>query len=317
MAEIKKVYARLGGCKASGTTRSKARAVACLALSFINLARAALAGGPGAGFHLAMAVRAVRLAGSKLSLSQVYSLVAAPMDSFRYFEFDFFWESVRARSSLGSYLDVSSPRLFNWRVLASGKTKRAVLSNPDRKDLALTIELLDAAALADHCEVRNAFVSELAGLTQSFDTVVCISVLEHIPYGDAPAALQTIWSLVKPGGRLLLSVPCAAGAFEEFTDFNEYGLLHADDGGFVFGQRFYDQKLLDEHIHAVVGAPSRSAIFGEKVAGTFFLNRQKKLSEPNYPFWKEAWYMATQYQHMDRVDDLPGLGVVAFEFVKA
>jgi len=323
MRELSKKYVRLGAVKSATlgdrpSIRSgyRFRAFYRACLSLVGLVRAALNGGLGVEFHVAMAMKAVGLIGRGYSISQIYSLITAPMDSFRYFEFDFFWRCVRSRVSLGRYLDVSSPRLFNWRVLATGRTTHAVISNPDTKDLQATEQLFRAAGILSGCELRGALVSELGEPKCSFDTVTCISVLEHIPTQAATEALRSLWSLVKPGGSLLLSVPCAAVGFEEYIDFNEYGLLETEASGFVFGQRFYDQELLDSDILAIVGPARRCAVFGEKQEGTFIRNRERKLTDPNYPFWMEAQYMATQYCYFDRVQGLPGLGVVAYEFVK-
>ena len=51
--------------------------------------------------------------------------------------------------------------------------------------------------------------------------MTCVSVLEHIP-GDV-AAVRTMWSLVKPGGVLLLTLPCMSQASEQYIDYDEYG----------------------------------------------------------------------------------------------
>ncbi len=281
-----------------------------------NLVRTAVMKGPGVGFHAAIAVHALRWIGSGLSRSLVYGLLASPMDTFRYFEFDFFWRIVSKHRSLGDYLDVSSPRMFSWRVIASGRTSRVLILNPDARDLSVTRQLFDVAGIGELCEFKSDLIEHLNEPPGSFDTVTCISVLEHIPCDASVVALQTMWKLVKPGGRLLLSVPCAAQAFEEFIDFNEYGLLHTATDGYVFGQRFYDEQLVAKLIFSIVGKPLRTAVFGEKKEGSFVLDRARKFSDANYPFWREPWMMATQYQYFQRIESMPGLGVVAFEFVK-
>ena len=263
-----------------------------------------------------MVARAFRWIGFGLSRSQIYGLLTAPMDTFRYFEFDFFWRSVSKCDSMGDYLDVSSPRMFSLRVITSCKMHRAVILNPDTKDLSATVRLFDTIGIGNRCEFRSNLIGELKEAPGSFDTVVCISVLEHIPHDASIIALKTMWELLKPDGRLLLSVPCATAAFEEYINFNEYGLLQTQNDGFVFGQRFYDEKLLDELIFSIVGKPSRMAVFGEKIRGTFIRDRERKLSDPAYPFWRESWMMATQYQYFERIEGMPGLGVVALEFVK-
>ncbi len=60
--------------------------------------------------------------------------------------------------------------------------------------------LLDAA---DPC------VRDLAPLR--FDTVICFNVLEHV--ADDQAALQNMWNVLQPGGRLLLWVPALPHLF--------------------------------------------------------------------------------------------------------
>lgn len=318
MREMKKLYSQISAGKVAAARRPSATQAAFrLLLSFTYLGVAAIIRGPGVAFHAATAWRAARRARSSNPLPNRYGLIAAPLDSFRYFEFDFFWQSVTARTSLGDYLDVSSPRLFSWRVLALGKSRRSVISNPDKRDLEVTAQLLKADGLMDRCELRCLPVSELDDPPGTFDTVACISVLEHIAVDEAPRALTKMWSLVKPGGgRLLLSVPCAKEGFEEYIDWNEYGLLPIGRDGYVFGQRFYDQAMLAEQIYSVLGQASRKAIFGEKAVGTFMRNRSDKLQKLNYPFWREPLIMATQYRFFDDVDSLPGVGVIAFEFVK-
>jgi hypothetical protein len=125
-----------------------------------------------------------------------------------------------------------------------------------------------------------------------------------------------MWELLSPGGRLLLSVPCAREAFEEYLDFNEYGLLAEDENHFVFGQRFYNQILLQERVYSITGNPTRCAVYGEKKIDTFKDNREKKCSGSGYPYWREPYMMGTDYKYFDSIDDLPGWGVTAMEFIK-
>jgi SAM-dependent methyltransferase len=201
-------------------------------------------------------------------------------------------------------------------VLNNRKFKRALVLNPDKADLDLTRKFFLASGIGNQCETKAILVSELREKPNSFDTIVCISVLEHIPNSDSIDALRTMWDLLKTGGRLLLSVPCAKEGFNEYIDFNEYGILPPDSDGFVFGQRFYDQEMLKSQIFCITGNPSEFAVFGEVVSGTFFSAREKMLCSSDYPYWKEAYTMSTEYKYFSRVEDLPGLGVIAFEFVK-
>jgi len=130
------------------------------------------------------------------------------------------------------------------------------------------------------------------------------------------AALKQVWELLRPGGRLLISVPCAAEALEEYVDFNEYGVLNTDNEGYVFGQRFYDEELLESRIFRILGRPNRTRIFGENCPGAFLANRSEKVWGGLYPFWRESLMMASEYRYFKRIREMPGIGVIAMEFVK-
>ncbi len=280
-------------------------------------------GTPGLSFH-AWAARfgAGLIFGRKapLPLGWAFNFIFSPMDSTRYFEFDFAWNALAAAADQGKvhrYLDVSSPRLVPTRLVDSYPQISADLINPDGKDLTLTGEILAAAGLADRCHLHDCTITEAAFAPESFDTITSISVIEHIP--EDSAAVESMWRLLAPGGRLILTVPCAAQASEQVINFNEYGLLTPDEAGYVFWQRFYDTVELEERIFRVIGRPQRSRIYGEKQAGLFQKNANRKRTDyaTTYPFWREPTMMGQEYAYFDRIEDLPGEGVFAMEFVKA
>jgi SAM-dependent methyltransferase len=244
----------------------------------------------------------------------VYSFFFYPMDSVRYFEFDFMWRAL-ANAPIQRYLDVSSPRMFPALLLLRQRTLSAELLNPDAKDLAATTALIKASGLSDRCHFHNCLIGEAPFAPESFDVITSISVVEHIPQDTQ--AVQKMWAMLKRGGRLLLSVPCAAESSEEYINQNEYGLLEPDKSGFVFWQRFYDQQLLQERIFSITGQPGREIVYGEKKAGAIFSNTERKRADPEYPFWREPYMMGQEYGCFKSIADLPGQGVIAMEFVKA
>src|SRR5688572_28021486 len=89
-------------------------AIASAILGPVNAVRAALRGTPGMRFQIEAADVACRLAlrGRREELVQAGKLLAFPMDSTRYFEFDWVWERLQQRPPAVRYLDVSSPRLL-------------------------------------------------------------------------------------------------------------------------------------------------------------------------------------------------------------
>jgi SAM-dependent methyltransferase len=251
-----------------------------------------------------------------LSAGQLYRMILSPMESARYFEFDFFWKRIKIKPRLGRYLDVSSPRLFTGLLLRGFKSLHAHMVNPDLKDLLVSKKLFHDWGIDSRCRFHPLRVDEMPFPSNFFDTIVSISVIEHLPGNDDTRAIAKLWDLLRPNGSLYLSVPCAKEAFEEYIDYNEYGILASSKDGFVFGQRFYDERALKNRIFFHSGEPIHFAVFGEIRNGVFFENRARKLSDPNYPFWSEPTFVRKNFRYFDSISEMPGLGVIAMEFAK-
>ncbi|MCA9130865.1 MAG: methyltransferase domain-containing protein [Planctomycetales bacterium] len=242
-----------------------------------------------------------------------YKLVVWPLDSFRYFELDFV---VKRCSSLQPrrYLDLSSPRFLPASLSQILRCEEAVLVNPDADDLRKTQETIKSMGLTQEFRYDGRLVIDLDYETESFDLITSVSVIEHIP--EDTAAINALWSLIKPGGRLMITVPCAAEKYQELTNIDEYKLLHANPDGLVFWQRFYDLEALKSRIFLVTGEPVYQEIFGEIQAGHYDSNVLAKRTSHAYPVWAEPLMMAKRYRRYESIDEMPGMGVVAMEFVK-
>ncbi len=62
---------------------------------------------------------------------------------------------------------------------------------------------------------------------ESFDTVLCTQVLEHVP--EPLDLLREAWRVLKPGGRLLLTAPqynALHGEPQDYFRYTRYGLEH-------------------------------------------------------------------------------------------
>jgi SAM-dependent methyltransferase len=273
-------------------------------------------GAPGLGFRWGSTQLALRLLlrrTGQISIADVCRMLVFPMDSVRYFEFNFAWD-VLSSHPIHSYLDVSSPRLFPLMLVMKNRQLHADLINPDPQDLTVTDNLARSLNLESRCDFHNCLISAASFGPGSFEVVTSISVVEHIP--EDQEAIRKMWGFLKPGGKLLLTVPCAAEAGDEFIDKNECGVLEPDEDGLFFFQRFYDEQSLADSIFSVTGEPHRHSIYGEKTPGTYHSNQRSKLADPEYPSWREPYMMATDYGYFDRVSELPGVGVIGMEFVK-
>jgi len=270
-----------------------------------------LLGAPGMRFRFSCFFCGLRLllAGN---FADAYRCIVFPLDSVRHFEMEFFWRRMREIRP-ARVLDVSSPRLLTLLNMRADARACADLVNPDVKDLERTRRMAHSLGIDDRCRFLDVLIEDLPGDACDYPLVTCMSVLEHIV--DDVAALRTMWARVAPGGRLLLSVPCAAKGIEEFTNADEYGLLDADEAGFVFWQRYYDEERL-QALFAITGMPVSSALYAERVPGAYDADVFAKRTNRFYPFWREPYATARTYARRENIANLSGMGVVALEFAK-
>jgi SAM-dependent methyltransferase len=317
----KKTYIRVPPRQALSGADKFTRALVGSALSPMYGLRASRQGLPGLGFAMDSATLALRALLRKkggpshadLSYAEIYRMLFWPVESTRYFEFELAWRFL-ANASIRRYLDVSSPRLFPLAFLARRGGVTAELINPDRKDLQVTTSLLRACGLEERCHTSNCLIEEAAFASASFDAITSLSVVEHIPQDQT--AVEGIWKMLRPGGKLVLSMPCAAQAEEQYVDVDHFSLQAPDKNGFYFLQYVYDEALLQERFYSVLGTPAQFAVFGEKDPGSLQRGLLKKWSGAKYPKWKEPYLMAQEFQAYARPQDLPGEGVIVMEFVK-
>jgi SAM-dependent methyltransferase len=276
---------------------------------------ASFAGAPGIGFRLRCSISgAYLLFTGRGSLKTCYNHLFFPLDSTRYFEFQEVWKLTNG-FAFKRYLDVSSPRLLPLFLLKKVPEATAKLINPDYSDLTETEKLSEAFGLQARSEFFNSILDNVNFSPASFDLITCISVLEHIPHDKT--AIETMWSLLKPGGKLILTLPSMAQPLEQYISYNQYGVLKAEDDGYTFWQRYYDSDRLKSLVYSITGMPTYQVVYGEKKRGLFFRNTSmKRLLGSLYPFWREPYMMATEYQVFPSIDELPGEGVVVLEFIK-
>jgi SAM-dependent methyltransferase len=313
---LKKTYIRVPAARSSGRFERLSLVLAGLTLSPWYWILARLHSGPGLRFRWRCTLLALHLIGERsryASATDLYRLLFLPIDSVRYFEFEFIWNSL-SKLQLRSYLDVSSPRLFPIIFLRDHPHIQAELVNPDRADLELTGKLVAACGLEPRCQLHANVIEDAPFPPESFDAVTSISVIEHVP--NDTDAVKNVWRVLKPGGTLLLSVPCAAMAEEEYIDIDFYGVQTRSQDGFFFHQYKYDQSCLEQRIYSITGPPIRTAIFGEKIPGTLQGWLFKRWTGQRYPLWREPYSVCRAFRYYKELSDLPGDGVIAMEFVK-
>jgi len=271
---------------------------------------------PGMAFRAACARLAIRLlrCGSRSAAREAFRLLIGPLESTRHFEMEFVWEAL-TRRRVGRYLDLSSPRVLPLAVVAHRSDLEAELVNPDTRDLGETRVLAEDLGIAGRCRFHHARVDELAFPPGSFDAITSVSVIEHIPQDTE--ALRLIWQWVRPGGVLLLTLPCAARALEERVDRDPFSVLPPDEDGSFFFQWVYDDQWLEERVFAVTGSPRRSCVWGEIEPGALKRRLHRRWGDPQYPIWREPLEMRREFRRFTQLSELPGEGVIGLEFVRS
>jgi ubiquinone/menaquinone biosynthesis C-methylase UbiE len=173
--------------------------------------------------------------------------VVVPLDPSRYLELPETRRELAAQPG-EQVLDLASPKLLAVALAREGVQVTSVdqLSDEIERWRRLTtgepnlrFEVADGRALP----------YEDAG----FDHAYSVSVLEHIPERGDEAALKELARVVKPGGRIVLTLPHARKAWDEFRDHPLYADHGPSPSGRYFFQRWYDTAAVDR---LVAAAPS-------------------------------------------------------------
>ncbi len=252
--------------------------------------------------------------GPRLETRWLLHMLFSPMVLTRYFEFEFAWRHL-SDTQAARYLDVSSPFTFPIVLMSEGRAARADLINPDKHDLALIEQHIAAYKLGTQCAVHSCLIEEVPFADETFDLITSISVVEHIPRDRE--AIGKMWALLKPGGRLIVTVPCAARGYALYTNVDHYGLLGSDERGYTFLEYLYDEAMLNERIYSITGRPVHCALYGERRGGVLRAELLRRWSGEYWRFWREPIWMGRHFQHFEAIAQLPGEGVIGMVFVKS
>ena len=158
--------------------------------------------------------------------------VVVPLDPSRYLELPWAIEQLGARAG-DRVLDLASPKLLAVRLARRGVRVTSV----DQ----LEREIATWQALAGDVpglELQVADGRSLPFDDASFDHAYSISVLEHIEEPGDAEALRELARVVRPGGRVLVTLPHALEYREDWRQAPVYA--NVPRGGRSFFQRWYD-----------------------------------------------------------------------------
>lgn len=210
------------------------------------------------GFGLRLGLKNLVRNGTRLGARKTIGKILQPVNSYtRFPEYDFFAESIGAFVRAGApgsplrILDVGSPKLFGLH-LAYHTEASVYLTDISRLNLDEYVVLWNTIesqakgrALFSQQDARN-----LDAPNGQFDVVYSMSVIEHIEQEiHEPHAIAELLRVLKPGGRLLLSVPMGAKYVEQVTSNFTYDADEVDAARRPhFFQRIFDGTTIKQYI---------------------------------------------------------------------
>jgi SAM-dependent methyltransferase len=173
--------------------------------------------------------------------------VLAPIEDSRLFELPATLAALDARPG-DRVLDLASPKLAAVALAQAG----AQVTSVDQ----LGSEVESWRVLAGHVEGVRFEVGDgrrLAFEDGSFDHAYSISVIEHIGDDGDFEALAELARVVRPGGRIVVTVPYDESASEDWRDAPLYGDHGLERGGRWFFSRTYDDARIARLLTATPG----------------------------------------------------------------
>lgn len=156
-----------------------------------------------------------------------------PLDPWRYYEMGVLAD----QTYTGRCLDISSPKLLPSLLQREGNGSWLCIDLFEE-------EITSWKAIDTNLALETQDATELPYANASFDSAICVSVIEHVGRGKDTKALAECLRVVKSGGTLHLTTMVAAEGRDVFVDHKIYGNASEDLGdGRVFFEHVYS---LDE-----------------------------------------------------------------------
>ncbi|GBD97944.1 MAG TPA: class I SAM-dependent methyltransferase [Nitrospirae bacterium] len=212
--------------------------------------------------------------------------ILTPINVSRCYEFSRTFDCLRPEKG-DLILDLSSPKLLS--VYIKEKVGCRVVTSDINID-----EIRDWKSLTDHKKAKPEWLlidGQNTGFrNNSFDKVFSISVLEHIA-GDGDAkTVKELGRILKPGGRLVFTVPFSLKYREESRREDVYDLYTEEQKDFHWSH-YYDEDTIREKLVRDSGLVLENMYFGYGT-GSLIWKRIERLGRYGFPFWFFSMFLA-------------------------
>jgi hypothetical protein len=215
-------------------------------------------------------------------------------DPASYLGFHFASQFLNGRT-LGNYLDVSSPWLFPFALLSNLQAANVTLLAARATGLkSLTHGLKEQVQKQINCVTTNAPLED-----ECYDTITSLWNPNEKP-GQHIRDVRSLKRILKPGGTLLLSVPCTS-QLAEVTSIN--------------GEQVYDANALEQYVFDVLGQPKRYVIYGAQAR---HCDNKAYCFENDYAAdrWFGSSVVGRDWRCYSSLQELPAVGVIVMKFIR-
>jgi SAM-dependent methyltransferase len=182
-----------------------------------------------------------------VGLKRTLKTLICPIDLWRYREFLFVLRHLKmTNDECPNILDIGSPKWLSLNI--ANKYDCKVISTDIAPKVMEEVNWYKRINSKRNLEglVENAI--NLSFEDNKFSTVYSISCFEHIGNDGDMKAIKEAARVLKPGGRLLITVPFVTKFRELWTDKDPWGCQLLSPDGKIFFSRYYDQSSLSSRL---------------------------------------------------------------------
>ncbi|MDH3691161.1 MAG: class I SAM-dependent methyltransferase [Gammaproteobacteria bacterium] len=261
-----------------------------------------------------------RMLGLRILIAErkLHRLLLNPVSSVRYFEFDYVLKNMPELGVEAQILDISSPYLFGFYLIEKYPA-RYMYVNPDVREAKEIGFVIDKVKRKGVHKFESQDARNLSYSDETFDVVVCISVIEHIDGDGDTQAMREMWRVLKPGGVMILTFPVKPEFEEEYRKENVYNLDVGKKGGSYFFQRYYDQDAVENRLYAALSEYriTSRAFYAEICPGFFSEYEKRWLKKGLAETVKDPYLMDKNMKELGDFESLSGMGVAGITIEKS
>jgi ubiquinone/menaquinone biosynthesis C-methylase UbiE len=240
-----------------------------------------------------------------------------PVSIVRYFEYDFAVKNLSLIEKVKNVLDISSPYLFGFYCCNKLNLNYTYL-NPDLNDLTLVKKYSSKVIPHRNYKAETGDATKLDFPNNYFDSVISISVIEHINNDGDAAAIKEMWRVLKPSGVLILTFPVSKFFNIEYSESDTYGLNVDQIDEKYFFQRVYDEKSIKERLLNNIQDFTilEQQIFGETEQGFYNKYSERWKKKRLLETVKDPYYISKFFKYLNTFDEIKESAVIGLTLRK-